>query len=53
MKSMYPADENGNLIYWMTECGEKKSANIRTGTPKQPTNKKPNYITNRRHLPPL
>ena len=23
MKSMYPADENGNLIYWVTECGEK------------------------------
>lgn len=23
MKSMYPADKNGNLIYWVTECGEK------------------------------
>lgn len=23
MKSMYLADENGNLIYWVTECGGK------------------------------
>ena len=23
MKSMYLADKNGNLIYWVTECGGK------------------------------